>query len=91
MGRWETHRGDEWWYTDDAIEAGGSPNMASAPPVFQIRACSRTPGGLNEDSLLRLLRLTREQLPGLSFGVRSTARRLRCWRNLRRKTALGGS
>ncbi len=76
MARWETHRGDEWWYTDHAIDAGASPNLALTPPAFQVSARSRTPGGLNADSLLRLLRLTREQLP--EFEV---------WCSLDRETA----
>ena len=63
MARWETHRGDEWWYTDGAIEAAASTNPALAPPVFQISVRSTTPRGMNAASLLRLLRLTSEQLP----------------------------
>jgi hypothetical protein len=63
MARWETHRGDEWWYSDGSIEAGASANIVLAPPVFQMSVRSRTPGGLNSGSLLHLLRLTHEQLP----------------------------
>jgi hypothetical protein len=63
MARWKTHRGDEWWYADGAIEAAASTNTALAPPVFQITVRSRTPRGVDAASLLRLLRLTGEQLP----------------------------
>jgi len=63
MARWETHRGDEWWYSDHAIEARAARNDAFSPPVFLISTRSRTANGLDARSLLRLLRLTREQMP----------------------------
>ncbi len=64
MSRWETHRGDEWWYRDHAIEAAAVLDHCAQPPVFRISAGPAGRGPLTAGLLLHLLRRTGEQLPG---------------------------
>ena len=63
MPQWETHRGDEWWYRDDAVEAGAAVNMTVTPPAFIITVRPRADHGRRAARLLHLLCLTMRQLP----------------------------
>jgi len=63
MARWEAHRGDEWWYRDDAIEAEVAANHALVPPAFVITVRSLRSSGVGAQTLLRLLRATLQQPP----------------------------
>ena len=49
--RWNTHRGDEWWFSAAAIAAEGSYN--AAVPMFEIARVTR--GGDRPDALHYLL------------------------------------
>lgn len=58
--RWETHRGDEWWYEDYwcKVSAGRSAN------IFSIDSIKALPGQLTKERLHEFLWLTQEQLKG---------------------------
>lgn len=57
--RWETHKGDEWWYSDFWGEAS-----ASAGPVsLSIGRIDAKQGQLTENRLHQLLWVTHQQFP----------------------------
>src|SRR4029078_3800492 len=63
MSEWKTHRGDEWWYSDQVVEASASFNLATVPPAFSISIDVRCRGEFTAGYLFLLLRRSSEQLP----------------------------
>jgi hypothetical protein len=60
-GRWETHRGDEWWYTDSSLEAGASFN--EVPPALVIDSLHARGPSLDVDRLYSFLWQSHLQFP----------------------------
>ena len=63
--RWNTHRGDEWWFSAAAIAAEGSYN--AAVPMFEIVRVTR--GADRPDALHCLLHQTVTEFPSTKVLV----------------------
>ena len=61
MSRWETHRGDEWWYSDYWCSATAAANQAG--PSICIESVTARAGQLTKERFHSLLWLTRAQFP----------------------------
>lgn len=59
-GRWETHRGDEWWYTDFWCKFDAGFNSAY-PGTLSIDRAEIKQGQLTETRLHNLLWSTQQQ------------------------------
>ena len=59
-GRWETHRGDEWWYTDYWCKLDAGFNSAY-PGTLSIDRAEFKQGQLTESRLHNLLWSTQQQ------------------------------
>ena len=59
-GRWETHRGDEWWYSDYWCDLGAGFSSAY-PPTLSIDRAEFKQGQLTESRLHNLLWSTQQQ------------------------------
>ena len=60
MPKWNGNR-DGFWYSDEAVEAGGGINTALTPPVFGFAVQPKSSGSLTANRLLSLLRLTQRE------------------------------
>ena len=58
--RWETHRGDEWWYTDYWCKLDAGFNSAY-PGILSIDKLDFKPGQITEDRIHSLLWATQKQ------------------------------
>ena len=58
--RWETNRGDEWWYTNYWCKLDAGFNSAF-PGVLSIDKLDFKPGQITEDRIHSLLWVTRQQ------------------------------
>jgi hypothetical protein len=67
MSRWETHRGDDWSYSDAWCDADASAN--SATRSFFIETIRPKGAQLTHRCLHGLLWLTQEQLPDLRIRL----------------------
>lgn len=61
--RWETQRGDEWWYSDHVLGADGCLIHVSSEPAFSISVRFRDRRNLSANMLLGFLRRTHGQFP----------------------------
>lgn len=59
-GRWKTHRGDEWWYSDYWCNLGAGFNSAY-PGILSIDDVEFKPGQLSERRIHELLWSTQQQ------------------------------
>ena len=66
-GRWETNRGDEWWYTDSFIEADAMFNVA--PPALVIVALKSLGPSLSADRFYSFLRHSQSQFPDAQIRI----------------------
>ncbi|HVI24569.1 MAG TPA: hypothetical protein VM576_00005 [Xanthomonadaceae bacterium] len=65
VDRWNTHRGDEWWFSAGVVAAEGSYN--AAVPMFEISRVTR--GADRPDAMLYLLQRTVAEFPGTKVLV----------------------
>ena len=68
IGKWQTHHGDEWFYSDSKceIEAGAS---FTYPPSISFGQIQMRSGELTESHLHQILYSTRTQLPEMQLWV----------------------
>ena len=65
VDRWNTHRGDEWWFSAVTVVAEGSYNAAVS--TFEISRVTR--GADRPDALFYLLQRTVAEFPGAKVLV----------------------
>jgi hypothetical protein len=58
---WKTLRGDEWWYSDQFVEAGGSLDIRASPPVFYFGLKVANPDLFAANLLLYYVRRTQAE------------------------------
>lgn len=67
-GKWQTHRGDEWWYSDGLCEVEASASDAY-PLSLLIETIQVKTGLLSADQLHRILVATQSELPDLQIWI----------------------
>ena len=65
--RWETQRGDEWWYTDSSLEAGATFN--TVPPALVIEGLHTLGPSLNAGRLYSFLWQSHLQFPDVQIRL----------------------
>jgi hypothetical protein len=70
MRKWTTHRGDEWYYSDQVVEATGDLNRATVPPAFSFSIQVRNQECFTADYLYLLIQRTSTQLSDCELWCR---------------------
>lgn len=60
MAKWQTTRGDEWWYDGGGLQARADWTLATDPPTFVV---SLVGGNLTVATLLAALHAARRDVP----------------------------
>lgn len=67
--QWETHRGDEWWYSDQFLNASGCASLIS-PLTFMFWIEVMSKREFSAGILLFFLRRTRDEFPEFELRCR---------------------